>query len=392
MPSRILLAVSDPQLRRAATEALQAEKIQSIGAEDGNTALGLLNALSPDVLVAEIALPGKDGYALCQYVRQSANFQSLPVVLLDHHFDAINRKIAVRVGATIYLNQPFTSGELVEVVRRLLVNKAEAKAETETPPVEKKVEVKVAAPPRPTPVATELHATEMALAPYRQKAALLPRDKPSHRPHGYLAFFAVALIVLLVGVALAFWLRAQTADGHLSLAQPAIDVSLPERSSAAAIQPDQAATPQPAAEAGASAESSPQVESRPAAPTAQALNRRVARRAPAGIASLPNHRPKSPTRQQEPPRPVTAAAPAHPGPPAATHRPQDTPAARTSAAKSNPNGNSWQRAGQEMAAAGEHFASGIKHVGKGSGKFFLWLGKKVGSGFKQVGKTVKRAF
>ena len=45
-----------------------------------------------------------------------------------------------------------------------------------------------------------------------------------------------------------------------------------------------------------------------------------------------------------------------------------------------------------MAAAGEHFASGVKYVGKGSAKMFVWLGKKIGSGFKQIGKTVKRAF
>ena len=49
MPSRVLLAVSDSQLRRAATEALNAAQIQSVGADDGNTALGLLNALSSNI-------------------------------------------------------------------------------------------------------------------------------------------------------------------------------------------------------------------------------------------------------------------------------------------------------------------------------------------------------
>src|SRR4051812_7082590 len=139
MSSRVLLAVADPQLRRAATEALNAVRIQNMSADDGISAFNLLKALPPDVLVAEIALPGKDGYALCQYVRQEPTLRSVPVVLLDSHFDAINRKIASRAGATIYLSQPFTSSELVEVVQRLLENKGEVTDDAPVP-------VEIAAP------------------------------------------------------------------------------------------------------------------------------------------------------------------------------------------------------------------------------------------------------
>jgi hypothetical protein len=45
-----------------------------------------------------------------------------------------------------------------------------------------------------------------------------------------------------------------------------------------------------------------------------------------------------------------------------------------------------------MALVGEHFTSGVKHIGKGSAKAFLWLGRKIGSGFKHAGSAVRRAF
>src|SRR5205085_10467301 len=95
----------------------------TVSANDGYEALCLLNETTPDVLIAEIALSGKDGYALCLYIRQEPEFQSLPVILLDDRFDSSNRSLAFTVGADVYLSQPFQPDELIDIVYKLLESK-----------------------------------------------------------------------------------------------------------------------------------------------------------------------------------------------------------------------------------------------------------------------------
>src|SRR5436853_152649 len=123
MPSKVLLAGSDRMLQQMAN-TFDAGQIHTVSANDGYEALCLLNETTPDVLIAEIALSGKDGYALCLYIRQEPEFQSLPVILLDDRFDSSNRSLAFTVGADVYLNQPFQPDELIDIVYKLLESKA----------------------------------------------------------------------------------------------------------------------------------------------------------------------------------------------------------------------------------------------------------------------------
>lgn len=413
-----MLAVADPQLRRAATEALNAARIQNMSADDGTTAFNLLKALPPDVLVAEIALPGKDGYALCQYVRQEPPLQSVPVVLLDNHFDAINRKIASRAGATIYLSQPFTSSELVEVVQRLLESKAEvgdvapvpveiatpeaapveiaapeAAPEAEPPPVT--LDRGRSAEAMPAPVVTQARLAELALEPYTQSAALARRDTPAPpQPRSNFKYYAAALVIVLAGVAVAIWLRMRPAETLQSPPPIAATAPSADDSRAAADQPDRVPAAEPAIGAEPGSEATPSVpgpepSTAPPAPTSSA---QAVRGEPPAIHRPPSSRPNVDARRQEP-RPVGTATPLRQGSPATPlRRPPDTPVARPPTVSSNTIGDQWRKGGHEMALVGEHFTSSVKHFGKGSGKAFLWLGRKIGSGFKRVGSAVRRAF
>ncbi|HKQ08495.1 MAG TPA: response regulator [Blastocatellia bacterium] len=419
MSSRVLLAIADPQLRRAATEALNAARIQNMSADDGTTAFNLLKTLPPDVLVAEIALPGKDGYALCQYVRQEPPLQSVPVVLLDNHFDAINRKIASRAGATVYLSQPFTSSELVEVVQRLLESKAavsdvapvpveiatpeaepleiaapEAAPEAEPPPVT--LDRGRGEEATPSPVVTQARSAELALEPYTQSAALARRDTPAPpQPRSNFKYYVAALLIVLAGIAVAIWLRMRPAETLQAPPPIAATEPSPDDSRAAADQPDSSPAAEPAIGAEPGPEATPSVPgpepSRPA-PPASTSSAQAVRGEPPAIHRPPGSRPNVDARRQEP-RPVGTAAPLRQGSLATPlRRPPDTPTARPPTVSSNTIGDQWRKGGHEMALVGEHFTSGVKHFGKGGGKAFLWLGRKIGSGLKRVGSAVRRAF
>ena len=112
MPARVLLAGGDYKLQQTVTRILNDEQIETVCAADGRGALCLLNEIGPDLLIAECAVQGKNGYELCQYVREEPELQSLPVILLDAHFDAFNQNMAYGVGADMYLSKPIRAGRI----------------------------------------------------------------------------------------------------------------------------------------------------------------------------------------------------------------------------------------------------------------------------------------
>src|SRR5687768_16804249 len=133
MSARVLLAEGDYNLQQTVARILNDQHIEAVCAGDGRDALCLLNEIDPDLLIAECALQGKSGYELCHYVRQEPDFQSLPVILLDNHFDAFNQSMAYGVGADSYLSRPFGASDLTGVVHRLLNSRGKPISEELTP-------------------------------------------------------------------------------------------------------------------------------------------------------------------------------------------------------------------------------------------------------------------
>src|SRR5436853_1056219 len=193
MPSKVLLAGSDRMLQQMAN-TFDAGQIHTVSANDGYEALCLLNETTPDVLIAEIALSGKDGYALCLYIRQEPEFQSLPVILLDDQFDSSNRSLAFTVGADVYLSQPFQPDELIDIIYKLLESK---EADDEKSP---------SVPASATPWQEAARPQSSQPAVDEQAVTFMPPPSPLGRP-SHLLFWVVGLAAVLAGISLAVLLR-----------------------------------------------------------------------------------------------------------------------------------------------------------------------------------------
>jgi len=90
------------------------EGIHVITADDGDTALRLFEAHRPDIILADVNMPGLNGYEVCEAVRKVSDQVSTPVVLLVGSFEPFDPQNAHRVGANDYLTKPFAS------IRRLV--------------------------------------------------------------------------------------------------------------------------------------------------------------------------------------------------------------------------------------------------------------------------------
>ncbi len=87
-------------------------------AENGETALHLIDDLKPDLTILDVLMPHLDGRQVLRRLRQAGNF--MPVILLTQVGSPTERALALDEGADDYLNKPFEPYELVARIRAVL--------------------------------------------------------------------------------------------------------------------------------------------------------------------------------------------------------------------------------------------------------------------------------
>src|SRR5689334_11948529 len=120
MGSRILLADDSITIQKVVNLTFADEGIEVVAVSNGDVAERRLNEVNPDLVLADIFMPGKNGYELCEAIKQSSQFRNVPVVLLVGAFEPFDQTEARRVQADAHLTKPFESRTLVETVRRLI--------------------------------------------------------------------------------------------------------------------------------------------------------------------------------------------------------------------------------------------------------------------------------
>ncbi len=120
MASRILLADDSITIQKVVNLTFADEGIEVVAVSNGDQAERRLAEVQPDLVLADIFMPGKNGYELCEAIKTSAQFCNVPVVLLVGAFEPFDQLEAQRVKADAHLTKPFESRTLVETVRKLI--------------------------------------------------------------------------------------------------------------------------------------------------------------------------------------------------------------------------------------------------------------------------------
>ena len=114
-PGRILLADDDADLREYVSRLLS-EHWDVVAVADGDAALAAASADTFDLVLADVMMPGLDGFALAAALRADARTRNVPIVMLSAR--AGEASVAgLAVGADDYLVKPFSAQELVARVR-----------------------------------------------------------------------------------------------------------------------------------------------------------------------------------------------------------------------------------------------------------------------------------
>ena len=126
MGSRILLADDSITIQKVVNLTFADEGIEVVAVSNGDLAERRLSEVKPDLVLADIFMPGKNGYELCEAIKQNPQFRNVPVVLLVGAFEPFDQAEARRVQADAHLTKPFESRTLVETVRRLISTSTQA--------------------------------------------------------------------------------------------------------------------------------------------------------------------------------------------------------------------------------------------------------------------------
>ena len=110
-------------MREVIKIAFRRENINVIACHDAGSAIGLMDETAPDVVISDVIMPEKDGYEVCQYIKQHPKMGQTPVILMS---GVVNRSVAEKafaVKADELIRKPFQPQDLIGRVRHLLYGK-----------------------------------------------------------------------------------------------------------------------------------------------------------------------------------------------------------------------------------------------------------------------------
>lgn len=116
MSHHIIVVEDDQNIRNIVEAYLKKEGYRISVAETAELALELAEKEFPDLWIMDIMLPGMDGYALCNKIRQTSE---VPIIIISAKDEEIDRILGLELGGDDYLTKPFSPRELVARVKRL---------------------------------------------------------------------------------------------------------------------------------------------------------------------------------------------------------------------------------------------------------------------------------
>lgn len=126
MPKKLLLADDSVTIQRVIELTFADEDIQVIAVGDGQQAIARIDTERPDVVLADIGMPERDGYEVAAHVKDNPQTAHIPVLLLTGAFEPIDEARARAVGCDGVLVKPFEPQMVINRVKDLLAGRRPA--------------------------------------------------------------------------------------------------------------------------------------------------------------------------------------------------------------------------------------------------------------------------
>ena len=123
MEQKILIVDDEPHIRmliEQTLEELEDEGVEFLAAENGETALNIIQQENPQLVFLDVMMPKMNGMEVCRKVKKDLQLNHVFIVLLTAKGQELDRQKGHEVGADIYMTKPFDPEAILNKAREVL--------------------------------------------------------------------------------------------------------------------------------------------------------------------------------------------------------------------------------------------------------------------------------
>lgn len=91
-------------------------------AYDGSEGIDVVSKVMPHVILLDIMMPGLSGYEVCERIKKNDKVKHIPIIFLTVRSRPEDIEKGYKLGAAHYITKPFNYPELIEIIKKVVVN------------------------------------------------------------------------------------------------------------------------------------------------------------------------------------------------------------------------------------------------------------------------------
>ncbi len=115
--AKILIVDDDINICELLRLYLEKDGFEAEVVTDGLNAINVFNAITPDLVLLDIMLPGMDGWQICREIRKTSQ---TPIIMLTAKTETFDKVLGLELGADDYIAKPFETKEVVARIKAVL--------------------------------------------------------------------------------------------------------------------------------------------------------------------------------------------------------------------------------------------------------------------------------
>lgn len=115
---KILIIEDEPNIRELVLYNLKTNGYDCIAAEDGIMGITMVHREKPDLILLDIMLPGKNGFEICNELREEGN--NTPIIMMTAKTEEADKVMGLDCGADDYISKPFGIREMMARIKAVL--------------------------------------------------------------------------------------------------------------------------------------------------------------------------------------------------------------------------------------------------------------------------------
>ncbi len=128
MSKKVLIADDEPNIVTSLEYLMTKSGYEVEVARNGDEALALVESFMPDLVLLDVMMPRRSGYAVCQKMRERPEWRHIKIVMLSAKGREAEVSKGLSLGADAYVTKPFSNRELIARIGALLAENGSPQA------------------------------------------------------------------------------------------------------------------------------------------------------------------------------------------------------------------------------------------------------------------------